>query len=86
MFQKEKKNNLGYLSKKICTFSPSLKSFRELLIFILSGFRQVIFKKPEDFNMTSCIFSNGVMEINLQVTVKAFVPSVCCDYNFSPAA
>lgn len=71
---------------KICTFSLSLKSVREFLIFILSGFRQVIFKKPEDFIRISCIFSNGVMEINLQVTVKAFMPSVCHDYNYSPAA
>lgn len=36
--------------------------------------------------MISCIFSNGVMEINLQVTVKAFMPSVCHDYNCSPTA
>lgn len=86
MFQKGKKITLDNSVNKICTFSPSLKSVRELLIFILSGFRQVIFKKPEDFNMISCIFSNGVMEINLQVTVKAFMPSVCCDYNYSPAA
>lgn len=71
---------------KICTFSPSLKSVRKLFIFVLSGFRQVIFKNPEDFIMISCIFSNGVMEINLQVIVKAFMPSVCHDYNYSPAA
>lgn len=80
------KITLDVWANKISTFSPSLKSVRELLIFIISGFRQVIFKKPEDLNMISCIFSNGVMEINLQVTVKAFMPSVCHDYSYSPAA
>lgn len=72
--------------KKSAHFPPSLKSVRELLIFILSGFRQVIFKKPEDFIMISCTFSNGLMEINFQATVKAFMPSVCRDYKYSPAA
>lgn len=84
--KKRKKITLDVWVNKIRTFSLSLKSVRELLIFILSGFRQVIFKKPEDFIMISCIFSNGVMEINLQVTVKAFMPSVCHDYNYSSAA
>lgn len=83
---KNEKISLGVWVNKTCTFSPSLKSVRELLIFIRSGFRQVIFKKLEDFIMISCIFSNGLMEINLQVTVKAFMPSVCCDYKCSPVA
>lgn len=79
---KRKKITLDVWVNKISTFSLFLKSVRELLIFIPSGFRQVIFKKPEDF----IIFCNGVMEINLQVTVKAFMPSVCHDYSYSPAA
>lgn len=61
---KKKKNNLGCLTEQNpCIFH--LFKVRELLMFTLSSFRQLILKKPEDFIMISCIFSSGLMEINL---------------------
>lgn len=53
---KEKKITLDVWLNKICTFSTSLKSDKELLIFILSGFRQLIFRKPK-ISLWSLAFS-----------------------------
>lgn len=53
---KKEKITLDVWLNKICAFSTSLKSVKELLVFILSGFRQLIFRKPK-ISLWSLVFS-----------------------------